>query len=181
MFQLEEIPVPQPSEGEVLIRIQAMGVNPVDLKIRSGEFTRFHPALPAILGRDASGEISAIGSGVTAFQKGDAVLGMLDYDRGAYAEFVVASSRELAPKPDFLSHKQAAAIPVAALTAWQALFEHGKLLPRQSVLIHGASGGVGHFAVQFAAAHGALVAATCRGEDTASWLQHSRSSWSRHL
>ena len=112
-----------------------------------------------------SGTIVEVGSAVSGFSVGQAVFGMLDYDRGAYAQFAVASPRELGHKPGALSHVAAAALPVAGLTAWQALFEFGKLRRGQRVLIHGGSGGVGHFAVQFAAWSGAIVAATCSGAD----------------
>src|ERR1700742_4062948 len=92
----DEVPVPNCGDDEVLIRVRAAGVNPVDTKIRAGEFPRFVPRLPAILGRDVSGEVAAVGSGVTGFSKGDLVFGMLDYDRGTYSEFAIATPRELA-------------------------------------------------------------------------------------
>ena len=161
----EEAPQPVPASDEVLIRVRAAGVNPVDTKIRSGEFPRFRPELPAILGRDISGIVADVGNEVSGFVKGDAVFGMLDYDRGAYAEYAVASIREIAPAPGGLDHQRLAALPVAALTAWQALFEHGKLRRGQRVLIHAANGGVGHLAVQLAHWCGAEVAGTCAGED----------------
>jgi len=163
----EDIPEPKPGADEYLIRVYAAGVNPVDTKIRSGKFPRFKPVLPAILGRDVAGTIVAKGPDAREFAVGDEVIGLLDYDRGAYAEFTVASARELARRPEGVSRKEAAALPVAALTAWQALFEHGKLRAHQRVLIHGASGGVGHFAVQLAVWRGARVTATCGAEDVA--------------
>jgi NADPH:quinone reductase-like Zn-dependent oxidoreductase len=161
----DDVPVPVCEENEVLIRVSAAGVNPVDTKIRAGEFPRFVPCLPAILGRDVSGEVVAVGDSVSGFSTGDLVFGMLDYDRGAYAEFAIASPRELAMAPQGLDHRALAALPVAALTAWQALFEHGRLRPRQRVLVHAGHGGVGHFAVQFARNCGAEVIATCSGQD----------------
>lgn len=164
-LELRDVPEPEIRDDEVLVRVHVAGVNPVDAKIRLGQFTRFHPVVPAIIGRDISGVVVRAGRAVSEFPLGSEVLGVLDYDRGAYAEFVAASPREIAHKPHGLDHAQAAALPVAALTAWQALFEHGKLQADQSLLIHGASGGVGHYAVQFAAWCGAKVAATCAGSD----------------
>jgi NADPH:quinone reductase-like Zn-dependent oxidoreductase len=152
-------------DDEVLVRVHAAGVNPVDTKIRAGKFPRFHPILPATLGRDISGTSVRAGAQVSGFHAGEEVFGMVDYDRGGYAEMVVASPREITRKPAAIDHLAAAALPVAALTAWQALFEHGKLRAAQRVLIHGGSGGVGHFAVQFAAWRGATVFATCAGSD----------------
>jgi NADPH:quinone reductase-like Zn-dependent oxidoreductase len=161
----EEAPQPTPARGEVLIRVHAAGVNPVDAKIRSGEFPRFRPQLPAILGRDISGVVVNVGPDVSDLAKDDEVFGMLDYDRGAYAEYAVASTREISLAPAALEHEQLAALPVAALTAWQALFEHGKLQRGQRVLIHGANGGVGHFAAQLGLWSGAEVVGTCAEED----------------
>ncbi len=162
---VEEIPEPSAGNGEVLVKIEACGINPVDAKIRSGEFPRYTPCLPATLGRDISGTVAKVVGEVAGLAEGDAVFGMLDYDRGAYAEYAVASAMEIVRKPAALSFEDAAATPVPALTAWQALFEHGRLKARQRVLIHGAGGGVGHFAVQFAALQGADVLATCGKED----------------
>jgi NADPH:quinone reductase-like Zn-dependent oxidoreductase len=161
----EEVPGPEPQESEFLIRVHAAGVNPVDTKIRSGKFPRFRPTLPAILGRDISGTILKKGAGAAGFEVDDEVIGLLDYDHGAYAEYTIASARELVRRPPEISREEAAALPVAALTAWQALFEHGKLRRHQSVLVHGAGGGVGHFAVQLAAWRGATVTATCSSKD----------------
>jgi NADPH:quinone reductase-like Zn-dependent oxidoreductase len=164
-LKLQEVPEPTCHEDELIIKVAVAGVNPVDTKIRAGKFARFHPCLPAVLGRDISGTVMSVGSKVVAFTEGDSVFGMLDYDRGTYAEFATASVREIAPKPVALGHDSAAAIPVAGQTAWQALFEFGKLRPGQRVLIHGASGGVGHLAVQLASWCGARVSATCKTED----------------
>ncbi len=161
----EETPGPVTAEGELAVRIRAAGVNPVDAKIRAGKFSRFHAQWPAVLGRDFSGTVVHLGSAMSEFMIGDEVFGMLDYERGTYAEQSVASAREIARKPAALSHGQAAALPVAGLTAWQALFEFGKLRRGQHVLIHGAAGGVGHLAAQFAAWAGARVAATCSAKD----------------
>lgn len=161
----ETVPDPEIFDGGVLVRVKAAGVNPVDTKIRTGEFARFVPCLPAIPGRDVSGTVERLANGVAGLAEGDAVFGMLDYDRGAYAAYTVASTREIVSKPPGISFEEAAAIPVPALTAWQALFEHGRVAPGQRVLVHGGAGGVGHFAVQFAALHGAEVIATCGADD----------------
>ena len=161
----EDVPAPVCGADELLVRVRAAGVNPVDTKIRAGKFSRFVPFLPAILGRDISGEVAAVGDGVSGFSKGDPVFGMLDDDRGAYAEYAKATSRELAKAPRGSNHLALAALPVAGLTAWQALFEHGKLRPRQRALIHAGHGGVGHFAVQFARNSDAEVIATCSDQD----------------
>ncbi|HWB61698.1 MAG TPA: NADP-dependent oxidoreductase, partial [Chthoniobacteraceae bacterium] len=162
---MEEIPKPSAGNGEVLVKVEACGVNPVDTKIRCGEFSRYIPCLPATLGRDISGTVVEVTGDVAGIAKGDAVFGMLDYDRGAYAEYATAGAMEIARKPAGLSFEEAAALPVPALTAWQALFEFGRLKAGQRVLIHGAGGGVGHFAVQFAVLQGAQVIATCGKED----------------
>jgi NADPH:quinone reductase-like Zn-dependent oxidoreductase len=159
---LEEVPRPQAGAGEVLIRVYAASVNPIDWKVRAGHVKDLLPhRLPLIPGWDASGVVEAVGPDVTAFKMGDAVYGMLDFMRnGAYAEFVVAKARDLAPKSRSIDHIQAAAVPLAALTAWQSLFEVAGLAPDHTVLIHAAAGGVGHFAVQFAKWKGARVIAT---------------------
>jgi NADPH:quinone reductase-like Zn-dependent oxidoreductase len=162
VLELEDVPVPQPRENELVVRIHAASVNPVDYKIRRGTvpwFTR--EMLPITLGRDLSGTIENGGTGVDAFRRGEAVYAMLgSLDRGSYAEYVVVKPKEAAAKPARLSHVEAAAVPLAGLTAWQGLFDHGNLQVGQTVLIHGGSGGVGHFAVQFAKIKGATVFTT---------------------
>jgi len=164
-LKLEDAPRPQPGTGEVLVRVLAAGVNPVDWKIRAGYLKTYMPVpMPFIPGIDISGIVEATGHGVTKFKKGDEVFGA---SNGAYAEFAVAKESELAAKPHSIDHAQAAAIPVAALTAWQALFNAGGLLAGQKVLIHGASGGVGGFAAQFAEAKGAHVIGTASGRNQA--------------
>jgi NADPH:quinone reductase-like Zn-dependent oxidoreductase len=165
VLRYEETPTPEPAEDQILIKVHVAGVNPVDGKIRSGKFPRFHPTFPAILGRDFSGVIERVGSRVKDWKPGDEVFGMPDYTRGTYAEYAVATSGEIARKPSGLDHLHAGAIPVAGLTAWQALFDYGELRAGQRVLIHGAGGGVGHFAVQFALAQGAEVVATASPAD----------------
>ena len=156
----EEVPVPTPGYGEVLIKVRAAGVNPVDYKIRAGDYARMQTQLPAIPGRDVSGTIESVGRGITGYDVGDEVYAFLGSYSGGYAGFAIARGNELAKKPASLDHEQAAAVPLAATTAWQALFDHGKLEAGQRVLIHGAAGGVGHFAVQFAKEKGAVVIAT---------------------
>jgi|UniRef100_A0A7C3ZBA0 NADPH:quinone reductase-like Zn-dependent oxidoreductase len=159
---LEEVPRPQAGEGEVLVRVQAAGVNPLDWKVRAGLAKSWLPhQLPLIPGWDVAGVVEEVGPGVTAFTAGDAVYGMLDFQRdGAYAEYVASGIGHLALKPTSLDPLQAAAVPLAALTAWQCLFEVAGLSPGQSVLIHAAAGGVGHYAVQLAKWRGARVIGT---------------------
>lgn len=158
----EDAPVPEPAADEVLIRVHAASVNPVDWKIRDGYGKEnFKHNLPLILGWDVAGTIEAIGSQVQQFKEGDAVYGYTSLLRdGAYAEFIVAKPTEIALKPTTLDFVQSAALPVVALTAWQALFDTADLTANQRVLIHGASGGVGSIAVQLAKHKGAYVIGT---------------------
>jgi len=164
-LHLEDIPKPSPQAGEVLIRVYAASVNPVDYKIRSGEFKPDDLKLPLTMGRDISGVVEAVGTDVARIAVGDAVYALLDIDHGGYAEYVTAQAEQIALKPATLDHIHAAAVPLAALTAWQGLFDHGKLRSGERVLIHGAAGGVGQFAVQLAVARGAEVIATAREEN----------------
>jgi len=164
VLSLEDINRPQPADGEVVIKVRAAGVNPVDYKIRGGSM-KGDITLPTTLGRDVSGVVEAVGRGVKGTEVGDEVYAFLGSHSGGYAEFAVAKAEEMAPKPASLDYVHAAAVPLAATTAWQALFDHGKLQRGQRVLIHGAGGGVGHFAVQFAKARGATVIATGAPED----------------
>jgi NADPH:quinone reductase-like Zn-dependent oxidoreductase len=153
VLRYEEVDRPEPGEGEVLIRVRAVSVNPVDWKQRRGVS---ETPLPAVLGRDVSGTVEV--SRVEGFAEGDDVFGMTA--SGGYAEFATASAAAIAKKPAGISHEQAAAIPVAGLTAWQALFDRGGLQGGQTALIAGAAGGVGHQAVQFAKHAGARVIGT---------------------
>jgi NADPH:quinone reductase-like Zn-dependent oxidoreductase len=158
-LKLEEVQRPEPQAGEVLIHVHAAGVNPVDWKIRQGFMKDFRPMqFPYIPGVDLAGVVEEVGPGVTAFQKGQAVFGQSA--KGAYAEYTTASVETLALKPEKLNFDEAAAIPVGATTAWQGLFDQGGLQAGQRVLIQGASGGVGSFAVQFARWKGAHVIGT---------------------
>jgi NADPH:quinone reductase-like Zn-dependent oxidoreductase len=168
VLKLEDLPQPTPMAGEVLIEVRAASVNPVDYKIREGRYPAVTAdKLPVTLGRDVAGIVTAIGEGVARFQAGAEVFAMLPQDRGGYAEWVTAPADVCARKPATLDMVQAASVPLAALTAWQGLFTHGGLKAGQRVLIHGASGGVGTFAVQFAKAKGAEVFATASAENRA--------------
>ncbi len=162
VLKLEETPRPKPAADEVLIKVYATSVNPVDWKIRKGaRKERFPSDLPLTLGWDVSGVIEETGNAVKNFKKGDEVYGRPDPTRnGTYAEYVVVKADQISPKPKSIGHEAAAAVPLAGLTAWQGLFDHGKLQAGQKVLIHGASGGVGSFAVQFAKWKGAYVIGT---------------------
>jgi NADPH:quinone reductase-like Zn-dependent oxidoreductase len=168
VLSLEEVVAPHPAGGEVLVRVHAASVNPVDAKIRSGRYPRVQAdQLPLTLGRDVAGEVVESGGGTGLPMVGTAVHAMLGWDRGGYADYAVVKAAELAPQPDGLDAVEAAAVPLAGLTAWQGLFDHGGLQAGQRVLIHGGAGGVGHFAVQFAKARGAFVATTVSGDDLA--------------
>ena len=163
-LKVEALSRPAPKPDEILVRIVAASVNPVDYKIRNGGYLS-EKDLPLTLGRDMAGVVEEAGADVGRYQSGDAVYALLDRDRGAYAEFVAVKMEHCATKPARLDFVQAAAVPLAGLTAWQGLFDNGKLTSGQRVLIHGAAGGVGHFAVQFARAKGAVVIATCSARD----------------
>jgi NADPH:quinone reductase-like Zn-dependent oxidoreductase len=141
--------------------VKAASVNPVDFKIRKGEYPAVkEDRLPYTLGRDVSGVIEKCGAQATRFKVGDEVLGIVGIGGGGYAEQTVLDQMALARKPARIDHSHAAAIPLAGQTAWQGLFRYGRLESGQSVLIHGGSGGVGHFAIQFAKAKGARVFTT---------------------
>ncbi|MEV6840210.1 NADP-dependent oxidoreductase [Streptomyces sp. NPDC051133] len=156
-----EVARPEPGLNEVLVRVHAAGVNPVDWKTRASGALVEWGAVPAV-GWDVSGTVEAVGPGVGMFRPGDEVFGMPLFPRqaGAYAEYVVAPARHLAPKPAGLTHVEAAALPLAALTAWQALVDTADVRPGERVLVHAAAGGVGHLAVQIAKARGAYVIGT---------------------
>jgi NADPH:quinone reductase-like Zn-dependent oxidoreductase len=158
----EDAPKPEPAEDEVLIRVHAAAVNPVDWKIREGMLKDMLPhKLPLILGWDVSGVVEAAGSSVGQFRAGDEVYSRPEIARdGAYAEYIVVKASEVALKPKSIDHVQGAAVPLAALTAWQSLFDAAGLSAGQTVLIHAAAGGVGSFAVQLAKVRGARVIGT---------------------
>jgi len=164
---LTEIPTPQINENEVLVRVKAIGINPVDAFVRNHQFALEmfvspQPGETVIIGWDISGVVEAVGKEVTQWKPGDEVFGMVNF-RGhgkAYAEYVAAPADQLALKPGNISHEQAAAATLAALTAWQSLVTYAKVKAGEKVLIHGAGGGVGHYAVQIAKHFGAYVIGT---------------------
>ncbi len=159
----EDVPMPRlVSTHDVLIRVVATSVNPVDWKIREGYLKQMISyQLPLTLGWDVSGIIEAVGADVAKFQVGDAVYSRPDLNRdGTYAEYVVIREQEIAHKPKTISHVEAACLPLAGITAWDALFTAAQLKAGQKILIHAGSGGVGSLAVQLAKAHGAYVIAT---------------------
>ena len=167
VLRYEDVAVPTPAAGELLIKVQAASVNPLDWKTRAGYLKDFFPhSLPFIPGWDGSGVVEAVGSGVTQFRQGDEVYAKTNRD-GTYAEYAIVTETEAAFKPKSVDHVQAAAIPVVALTAWQALFEKAQLAAGQKILIHGAAGGVGSFAVQFAKWKGAHVIGTASAKNQA--------------
>jgi NADPH:quinone reductase-like Zn-dependent oxidoreductase len=162
ILKYEDAPRPKPADGEVLVKIHAAGVNPVDWKIRTGYMRGFRDfPMPFILGWDFSGAIEQVGSGVAGWKAGDEVYARPDIGRnGAYAEYIAVRASEIQLKPKTLDHVHSAAIPLAALTAWQAIFDAGQLQAGQKILIHAAAGGVGTFAVQLAKRKGAYVIGT---------------------
>jgi NADPH:quinone reductase-like Zn-dependent oxidoreductase len=166
VLKLESVDVPQPKEDEVLVKVHAASVNPVDYKIRAGQYPPVkQQQLPKVLGRDVSGTVERCGRAVSDFHEGDAVYAMLDVGSGGYAEYVTIKANLCSPKPKHLDYSEAAAVPLAGLAAWQGLFDEGNLHAGQRVLIHGGAGGVGHLAIQFAKAKGAVVATTVSSQD----------------
>ena len=168
VFQLEEVPRPVILPGHVLIKVSATSVNPIDTKVRSGAVPAVSPTFPAILQGDVAGIVSEVGDGVTEFKVGDEVYscaGGFKGTSGALAEYMLADTRLLAHKPKVLSMEEAAAIPLVAITAWEALFERAKIQSGDEILIHGAAGGVGHVAIQLAKWAGAKVYTTASSSD----------------
>jgi NADPH:quinone reductase-like Zn-dependent oxidoreductase len=166
VLQLQEVERPKPKDNELLIRVRAASVNPVDYKIRAGQYPPVKQEnLPKVLGRDVAGVVESRGIAVANFRDGDEVFAMLDGGPGGYAEFVTVPAELCMRKPSNIGFAEAAAVPLAGITAWQGLFDHGGLTAGQRVLIHGAAGGVGHLAVQLAKERGAWVAATCSAND----------------
>ncbi|TWP49486.1 NADP-dependent oxidoreductase [Lentzea tibetensis] len=166
---LQEADVPEPTVGEhdVLVRVEAAGLNPLDEKIRAGEFKQILPyKLPLILGNDVAGTVIGVGTAVRGFRPGDEVYGRPGQGRiGTFAERIAVAEGDLALKPASISMDEAGSLPLAALTAWQALVERGKVRPGQKVLIHAGAGGVGSIAIQLAAHLGASVATTASGSN----------------
>ncbi|MHB0937081.1 MAG: NADP-dependent oxidoreductase [Armatimonadota bacterium] len=157
VLQLEDVPEPEPGLGEISIQVIAAGVNPADWKMRARPSDLRLPATP---GLDVAGIVEMVGPNVDRFHLGDAVYAKTKWGQGSYAEYTVVKASQAAHKPESLDFVEAAAVPTAGLAAWQALFDTARLQPRQTVLIHGAAGGVGSFAVQFAKWKGARVIGT---------------------
>lgn len=162
VLRYEDVPRPEAGAGEVLVRIRAAGVNPIDWKVRSGYMSEmFRDRLPMIPGVDMAGVVEEVGGDITGYKAGDEVYGYLGVPQGGtYAEYCKAGYFALAPKPRSLDFVQAAALPLVSLVGWQTLFDIAHLDKGQTVLIHGASGGVGHMAVQLAKWRGATVIGT---------------------
>jgi len=162
-LRLASIPRPAPGAGQVLVKISASGVNPLDLKIRAGQGAHARQALPAVLGIDLAGTVEALGAGVEGWQPGDEVYAMatgIGGAQGSLAQFAVVDARFLARKPVNLSMREAAALPLVLITAWEGLVDRAQVKAGQRVLVQGGAGGVGQVAVQLARAFGADVFAT---------------------
>ncbi|RZJ56201.1 MAG: quinone oxidoreductase, partial [Flavobacterium sp.] len=167
-FQIKNIEKPIPAKGEVLVRIKASGVNMLDTKIKAGNGAHAQVSLPAILGIEMAGIVESVGKDVTSFSSGDEVYGMtggIGGVQGALAEYAVVDQKLLAIKPSTLSFKEAAAIPLAFITAWEGLVDRAKIGEGMKVLIHGGAGSVGHIAIQLAKSFGAIVYATGSAEN----------------
>ena len=163
VLKYEDVPEPLPGPGQIQIRVIAAGVNPMDWKIRRGYISEL--SLPTTIGLDVSGIVEDTGEGETSFKSGDEVFAKVSIGQVGFAEYTVTDSTQAARKPKSIGFIESAAIPTAGLAAWQALFDIAKLRKGQSVLIHGASGGVGTFAVQFAKWKGAHVVGTASEEN----------------
>ena len=190
VLQLDELTQLMPGPGEFVLTVMAAGVNPVDWKTRAGHFPPVKSGdLPVVLGRDVAGVVARLGEGVDGLELGDKVLAHLGFDRGGYAEEAVVREGEWARIPEEVEMNVAGALPLAADTAWQGLFDHGRLAPGETVLIHGASGGVGHLAVQFAKVKGARVIATAghknldfvRGLGADEVIDYEKSRFDQHV
>jgi len=173
-FRKQPATLPAPGAGEVLIRVAATSVNPVDCKIRRGERPAIAPELPAVLHGDVAGVVEAVGNDVSRFAPGDEVYGMaggLKNTAGALADFMCTDAHLLAKKPDRLTFQEAAALPLVTITAWEGLHDRARISENETVLIHAGTGGVGHVAAQLAAAIGADVTATISSEKKAAAIQ----------
>jgi 2-desacetyl-2-hydroxyethyl bacteriochlorophyllide A dehydrogenase len=158
VLQYEDVEQPKIEPTQLLVKVRASSVNPIDWKIRQGMLSLITGSkFPIVLGFDVAGDVVAVGSGVTRFKPGDAIYGSTSFPGGGYAEFAAVPENLVALKPTNLNYEEAAAVPLAALTALQALREQGNIQTGQTVLINGAAGGVGIFAVQIAKALGAVV------------------------
>jgi NADPH:quinone reductase-like Zn-dependent oxidoreductase len=166
VLRTESLDVPKRGAGEVLVRIRGAGINPVDMKIRAGGYPKIgKDKLPIILGRDICAVIEEAAGDNSQFPAGTEVFALLDWSLGGYAEFVALPASLISLKPARLDAAESASVPLASLTAWQGLFDHGGLTKGQTVLIHAGAGGVGHFAIQFAKARGARVVTTASAEN----------------
>jgi len=169
VFQHKEIQQPEIEPGHVLIHVKATSVNPIDTKVRAGSVPAVAPEFPAVLHGDVAGLVCAVGEGVTKFVIGDEVFGCAGGFKGtsggALAEYMLADADLLAHKPKNLTMEEAAALPLVSITAWEALFNRARLTPGQEVLIHGATGGVGHIAIQLAKWGGATVYTTASSQE----------------
>ncbi len=163
VVQSVEVERPKPQPGEVLVKVHAAGVNPVDWKIRDGAGQRMGMTLPIHLGGEIAGTVEEVGEGVRNLQVGDAIFGIIK--SGGFAEYAVAKASDMVPKPTSLDFVQAAAVPLGALTAWQAMFDDAKLASGQRILITSTSGGVGSLAVQLAKHKGAYVIGLASGRN----------------
>jgi NADPH:quinone reductase-like Zn-dependent oxidoreductase len=163
--QLDSIPIPEPGPNEVLVQVRAAGVNPVDIKTREGHYPAIREdALPFTLGRDVAGKVMRVGRDAVQWRADQQVFAFVGQGQGAFADFVVVDGAALAEPPRSVDIATAGAVPLAALTAWQGLFDRGLLEKGERVLVHAAAGGVGHLAVQFAREKGAEVYATASGD-----------------
>ena len=169
VLSIDEIPVPEIGPDEVLVRVVAASINPVDWKVRAGYLAQMIPhQMPLTLGWDVSGVVAAVGSQATQWQVGDAVYSRPDLARnGTYAEFVAIRAHECARKPRIISHVEAASLPLAGITAWEAMMDTAQVQAGQRVLVHAGSGGVGSLAIQLVKAAGATVVATASGRNRA--------------
>ncbi len=168
VMKAEEVDIPYPKADEILVKVFASGVNPVDLVVRQGTNAAlsYNLTLPLILGWDAAGIVEEVGTGVTKLKKGDNVYGVPDFPgNGSYAEYVASKAERFALKPTNLNFNQSGGVPLIALTAWMGLYKYGKLKKGQRVLVLGAAGGVGSCAVQFAKATGAYVIGVSAADD----------------
>jgi NADPH2:quinone reductase len=168
VFRIEKVPVPLPAAGQVLVKVRAAGLNPVDYKTRMGKgVAAADLTLPAILGWDIAGEVVSLGDGVSKFERGDRIFGLSNFPQlgNAYAQYTVVDENEFTIIPKNITNIEAGATPLAALTAWEALFDQAGIVAGQRVLVHAASGGVGHFAVQLAKCKGCFVAGTASAKN----------------
>jgi NADPH2:quinone reductase len=171
-FKIADIPIPRPSAGQLLVKVKAAGLNPVDYKTRTGKGQAAQFTLPAILGWDIAGQIADAGQGAHKFKPGDRIFGMSNFPKpaNAYAQFAVVKEDEFTLVPDNVSDEMAGATPLAALTAWEALFDHAQLKAGMRVLIHAAAGGVGHIAVQLARITETYIIGTASAQNHA-WVK----------